>query len=55
VHEMRDTERDEICAICELMAVHIDRESRRARPFPSNVLALAQRLLAEGDLGYQTH
>jgi acyl-CoA thioester hydrolase len=54
VHEMLDTERDEVCAICELTAVHIDREKRSARPFPSNVRALAQRLLAEGDLGYQT-
>jgi acyl-CoA thioester hydrolase len=54
VHEMRDTECDEVSAICELTAVHIDRENRRARPFPSKVRALAQQLLSEGDLGYQT-
>jgi acyl-CoA thioester hydrolase len=45
VHEMRDTERDEVCAICELTAVHIDRTARRAKPFPADVRARAEELL----------
>ena len=45
VHEMRDAENDEVCAICELTAVHMDRVARRATPFPPNVKRLAQELL----------
>ena len=41
VHEMRDAETNEICATCELTAVHVDRATRRATPFPPNVRALA--------------
>ena len=37
VHEMFDAENDEVCAVCELTAVHIDRGSRRAKPFPPEV------------------
>ncbi len=44
-HEMRDAENDEVCAICELTGVHIDRASRRARPFLPNVRAMADALL----------
>lgn len=45
VHEMRDTERDEVCATCELTAVHIDRVARRAKPFPADVRARSEQLL----------
>lgn len=46
VHEMRDTERDEVCAICELTAVHIDRRARRASPFPPDVRRRAAELIS---------
>ena len=47
VHEMHETESDELCATCELTAVHIDRESRRARAFPLSVLELARTFLSK--------
>jgi acyl-CoA thioester hydrolase len=47
VHEMRDAENNEVCAICELTAVHIDRIHRRATPFPGEVRARAEALLAK--------
>jgi acyl-CoA thioester hydrolase len=46
VHEMYDAERDEVAATCELTAVHIDRTTRRAIPFPPNVRALADGLMS---------
>lgn len=46
VHEMRDAENDESCAVCELTAVHIDRVARRAKPFPPNVRARAEELFS---------
>ncbi|MGA9945096.1 MAG: thioesterase family protein, partial [Candidatus Cybelea sp.] len=45
VHEMRDAERDEVCAVCELTAVHIDRATRRASPFPPDVRTRTEILL----------
>ena len=45
VHEMRDAENDEVCAVCELTAVHIDRATRRTVPFPDGIRASAKRLL----------
>jgi acyl-CoA thioester hydrolase len=45
VHEMRDAERDEVCAVCELTAVHIDRNTRRASPIPQEVRTRADSLL----------
>ena len=45
VHEMRNTELDEVCAMCELTAVHISRETRRAVPFPADVRTRAEALL----------
>ena len=46
VHEMHDADRHEVCAICELTAVHIDRVSRRAIPFPPAIRALAESLMS---------
>lgn len=46
VHEMRDAENDDVCAVCELTAVHMDRVARRAVPFPSAIRAAADALLA---------
>jgi acyl-CoA thioester hydrolase len=45
VHEMRDAENDEVCAVCELTAVHIDRITRRATTFPAGVRMRAEDLL----------
>ena len=45
VHEMRDGENDEICAVCELTAVHIDRATRRSCPLPIEVRTRALDLL----------
>jgi len=47
VHEMRNAERDEVCAICELTAVHISLETRRAAPFPPDVRSRAEALLSD--------
>jgi acyl-CoA thioester hydrolase len=47
VHEMREAERDEVCAVCELTAVHIDRVSRRATPFPPDVRTRAEPMLGQ--------
>ena len=44
-HEMRDLERDEIAAICELTAVHMNLQERKSTPFPDDVLALARKML----------
>ena len=46
IHEMRDAENGEVCAICELTAVHIDREKRRAAPFPPEIRARTEALIA---------
>ncbi len=46
VHEMRDAERDVVCAICELTAVHIDSKNRRAVPIPTNIRLRAESLLS---------
>jgi acyl-CoA thioester hydrolase len=47
VHELHDADRHEVCAICELTAVHIDRTTRRATPFPADVLTRAEILLKQ--------
>lgn len=45
VHELYDAETGELCAVCELTGVHIDRTARRATPFPPDVRARAEALL----------
>jgi acyl-CoA thioester hydrolase len=45
-HVMRNIERDEVAAVCELSAVHMDQRTRKACPFPPAVLATAEALLA---------
>jgi acyl-CoA thioester hydrolase len=45
VHEMRDMERDEIAAVCELTAVHMNLRERKAIPFPVEVVAMAREML----------
>jgi acyl-CoA thioester hydrolase len=41
-HEMRKRETGEIAATCELTAVHLDSEKRRACPFPEAIRAAAE-------------
>ena len=49
VHEMRNAERGEVAATCELTCVHMDRAARKSRPFPDAVRkAAAARLAAKG-------
>ena len=45
VHAMYDAECHELCAICHLTAVHIDRVNRRATALPADIRARAQALL----------
>lgn len=45
IHEMRDAENDEVCAICELTAVHIDRVARRATPIPASIRKVVEAFL----------
>ena len=45
VHEMRDAENNEVCAVCELTAVHINRATRRPCPIPPDVRTRVQAML----------
>ncbi len=46
VHEMRNAERDEVAATCELTCVHMDRATRKSCPFPDPVRNAASERLA---------
>jgi acyl-CoA thioester hydrolase len=46
VHELSNAERDELCAVCELTAVHMSRQTRRAVPFPADVRSRAEALIS---------
>lgn len=46
VHEMIQTETGEIAAVCELTGVHLDRTARKSVPFPPNILARGQAMVA---------
>jgi acyl-CoA thioester hydrolase len=41
-HEMRNAETGEIAASCEITAVHLDRQARRAISFPDAVRKIAE-------------
>jgi len=45
-HVMRNVEYDEVAAVCELTAVHLDKRKRKACPFPPAVRAKAEALMA---------
>ncbi len=45
-HEMRKTDTGEVAAATLLTAVHLDTKARRACPFPADVAARAQALVA---------
>ncbi|MBV8165606.1 MAG: acyl-CoA thioesterase [Alphaproteobacteria bacterium] len=49
VHEMRNAETGELAAVCEITAVHIDRQARKACAFPDAARAAGERLFAIGD------
>ena len=48
VHEMRNVETGAVAAICELTAVHTDRQTRKACPFPADVMAKIQAAIPPG-------
>lgn len=50
VHEMRNTETDEIAALCVLTGVHIDTQKRKSCAFPAEVLARGRERLVAYDL-----
>jgi len=45
-HEMRNAETGEIAAFCEITAVHLDRQARKAIAFTDDVRKIAQTQLA---------
>jgi acyl-CoA thioester hydrolase len=45
VHEMRNIEQDEVAAVCEMTAVHLDRKTRKSCAFPPAVRRAAEKLL----------
>jgi acyl-CoA thioester hydrolase len=46
-HEMRNAGDGDLAATCEITALHIDRVTRRSRPFPAEVLAKAKAFIAD--------
>ena len=45
LHEMRNAETGEVAAICEITAVHLDREQHKSTPFPSAIREIATKHL----------
>lgn len=50
LHEMRNEETGEVAAIAVYTGVHTDSESRRACPFPSEIMERGQAMIVEYDL-----
>jgi acyl-CoA thioester hydrolase len=48
-HEMRNAETGEIAAVCEITAVHLDRQAHKSVPFPDAVRALVESELVLAD------
>ena len=46
VHEMRNAETGAVAATCELTGVHTDRQTRKACPFPADIMAKIQAAIA---------
>jgi acyl-CoA thioester hydrolase len=46
-HEMRNGETGEVVAMCELVAVHMDRTTRAGCPFPDAIRTAAERAAAD--------
>lgn len=52
LHEMRNVETGELTATCEMTAAHLNRKTRRAEPWPTEVREVAvRRLQSEPALG----
>ena len=49
-HEMRNEETGEVAAIAVYTGVHTDSESRRACPFPSEIMERGQAMIVEYDV-----
>jgi acyl-CoA thioester hydrolase len=47
VYEMRDASRGDVCATCELTAVHMDGATRKPAAFPAEVRSLALQMLGD--------
>ena len=47
VHEMTNVETQEVAAICEITAVHMDRNTRKSCPFPETVRRAAEERIAK--------
>ncbi len=47
VHEMRNSEKNVIAAICEITGVHIDRQARKSCPLPPEIRQAALALVPE--------
>jgi acyl-CoA thioester hydrolase len=54
VHEMRNAESGDIAAVCELTGVHIDTRTRKACPFPPQVLQRGREMIRSYDPGAGT-
>lgn len=50
VHEMRNAETGEVAALCELTGVHIDTGTRKACPFPTEIVRRGRAMLRSYDL-----
>jgi len=48
-HEMRNAETGEIAASCEITAVHLDRQARKAIAFTDGVRRIAETQLAAAE------
>ena len=52
-HEMRNEETDQISAVAELIAVHIDTKTRKSCPFPKEILKRGRSMIVDHDPGTQ--
>ena len=46
MHEMRNAETGEVAAVCEITAVHLDRQAHKSTAFADAILKSAERQLA---------
>ncbi|MGO8954851.1 MAG: acyl-CoA thioesterase [Rhodomicrobium sp.] len=46
VHGMRNAETGEVAAVCDLTAVHMDRQARKACPFGADILAKIRAMIS---------
>ena len=51
VHEMRNTQSNEVAAICVLTGVHIDAQTRKSCPFPAEIVEHGRKLVRPYELG----